>query len=177
MRSLLEVIVSFLTNETRDNMISRGLNLLIKPDKQPLFNYICYCRNLDLSKLRNVIRTIRNIRSESKWSIISNEIFKLFINENSKIIGLIIPSGFNHQIQLLPGFENCFSDLEFLQCECGSDQHILDRLAEVCKSIKNLVIIANFMRNDAIIRIIKAQTKLVNIRFDQSIRNNDRSFY
>ena len=51
-RSLLETIVSFLTNET---MISQGLNLLIKPDKQPLFNYISYCRYLDLSKLEDII--------------------------------------------------------------------------------------------------------------------------
>jgi len=43
-------------------------------------------------------------------------------------------------IQLLLGFENCFSKLESLRCDINFSQDILDRLAEVCKSIKNLVI-------------------------------------
>jgi|SRR5581483_982198 len=83
-RSLLETIVGFITDESKNSMmISRVLNLNIKPDKPLLFNYIGFCRHLNLYKLERTIYTIQNIK-EVKWSIIRNEIFKLFLNRNNR---------------------------------------------------------------------------------------------
>src|SRR5256885_21672 len=93
-RSLLEIVVSFLTNEARNRMISRGLNLLIKPDKPPLFNYIRFCRYLNLHKLDRIIYTIRNIKEETKWSIVRDEIYQLFVNRDNRFTHLMIPFGY-----------------------------------------------------------------------------------
>src|SRR5581483_10100052 len=120
-RSLLETIVGFITDESRNSMISRGLNLIIKPDKPPLFNYIGFCRHLNLYKLGRTIYTIRNIKEENKWSIIRNEIFKLFINRDNRFTHLMIPYGFKHHIHLLPGFDHCFLELESLNCDISAN--------------------------------------------------------
>jgi hypothetical protein len=179
-RSLLETVVSFLTNESRNYMISQGLNLLIKPDKPPLFNYISFCRYLNLHKLERIIYTIRNIKEEIKWSIIREEIFKLFINKNNRFIHLIIPYGYKRQIQQLSGFENCFSELETLRCDVKTDQDFLHGLAQVCKSIKKLVVNVRVINKRGIIDLIEAQTKLNEVRFGFDLmtrRIDDTSFY
>ncbi|CAG8705440.1 uncharacterized protein OCT59_016097 [Rhizophagus irregularis] len=164
-RLLLETVVSFLTNESRDYMISHGLNLLIKPDKPPLFNYISFCRYLNLHKLERIIYTIRNIKEEIKWSMISEEIFKLFINKNNRFTHLIIPYGYKRQIQYLSGFEHCFSELESLRCDVKTNQGFLNGLAQVCKSIKKLVVNVRVINKPGIIDLIEAQTKLEDVRF------------
>ncbi|RIA84512.1 hypothetical protein C1645_413003 [Glomus cerebriforme] len=179
-RSLLEIVVSFLTEESRESMKSQGLNLLIKPDKPPLFKYISFCRYLDLHKLDKVIYTIRNIREESKWSLIRNEIFKLFINKNNRFTHLIIPYLYKYNIQLFPEFEQCFSELESLRCDVKTNQDLIKRLTQVSKSIKRLIVNIRVDNERGIINLIETQTKLEDVRFVFSLifkSFNDASFY
>ncbi|CAB5366346.1 unnamed protein product [Rhizophagus irregularis] len=67
-----------------------------------------------------------------------NEIFKLFINEETRITHLYIPRQFNYQLHLIPGVENCLLGLEYLRCSTLTKDDVLDGLAEICKSIKEL---------------------------------------
>ena len=105
-------IISHLSNETRRNLDSQGINLPIVQQK-PLLDYISFCKCLNLGKLKQGIFSIKNIEF-SKLSIVANEILKLFINGNTKVTHLYIPAEFNYQIHFIPGAENCFSELKFL---------------------------------------------------------------
>src|ERR1051325_7754284 len=68
-KSQLNVIVSHLPSETKENLRSRGIDLFSGLRQNPLFNYISYCRYLSLHKLEQIISTIKNIE-EHELSIV-----------------------------------------------------------------------------------------------------------
>src|SRR6266542_3052331 len=105
-KKLLKVIISHLSDKSRNILSQYIFNILINSYQKPLFNYISFCKHLDLDEIQRVINTIHE---KSKISIINNEIFKLFINENMKFTHLYISGQFNYQIHLIPGIECCFS--------------------------------------------------------------------
>src|SRR3954454_5283910 len=80
-KSLLNVIFSHLSDESKNSLKSQGFNFSYQ--QKPLFDYISYCRHLNLSEIENIIHNIY-IFHKHKSSIIKNEIFNLFINGNTK---------------------------------------------------------------------------------------------
>src|SRR6266498_2010612 len=90
---LLNVIISYLSDESRDNLKSQGVDFLTNPYKRPLFDYISFCRHLNLDKLNEIFNTIEHI---DEFSIINvkKEIFSLFLNENTRLTHLYIPHQF-----------------------------------------------------------------------------------
>src|ERR1043165_800646 len=112
--SLLSVIVSHLSEESKNNLRSQGIHFFSY--QKPSFNYIRYCTHLNLDEICKIIHTIYCIHEKSKLSLFKNEIFNLFINENTKFTHLYIPREFDFQLHLIPGAKCCFSELEFLHC-------------------------------------------------------------
>src|SRR5437016_3014865 len=47
-KSQLNVIISHLSSEVKENTINQGINLSTVTQRKPLFNYISYCRYLEL---------------------------------------------------------------------------------------------------------------------------------
>src|SRR4051794_8063807 len=91
MKSILNVIISHLLRETKENLRSLGISLL---QQKPLLNYISFCRHLDICMLERII--FYNIHIEkSKTSILRGEIFNLFINESTKFTHLYIHDQFD----------------------------------------------------------------------------------
>src|SRR5688572_23046604 len=84
----LEIIISHLSNETKEKLKSHDIDISTT-QKKPLFNYIGFCRYLDLYCLKRRISSMANIE-KPKIPIISNEILKLFINRNTSITHLLI---------------------------------------------------------------------------------------
>ncbi|RIA86604.1 hypothetical protein C1645_779297, partial [Glomus cerebriforme] len=158
-KSHFNIITSHLSDETRNNLRKQGINLSTI-QKKPLFNYISFCRYLNLFCFERIISTIKNIE-KSKISIISNEILKLFINRNARLTFLYIPRQCNYQIHLIPGAENCLSELKFLQCDANIKQHILKGLVRISKSIKKLEF-DNLQSNNnsGLVKLIEAQKNL-----------------
>ncbi|CAG8604029.1 14629_t:CDS:2 [Rhizophagus irregularis] len=118
---LLDKIISHLSDESRNNIKKLGIDLPTNLYKKPLFNYISFCRHLNLNAIKRII-----INSRKK--IILKEIIHLFINENTKFTHLYIPQQFNHQIHLIPGAEICFSEIEFLSCNTSINDNVLIEL-------------------------------------------------
>src|SRR5947207_15102329 len=104
----LNVIISHLSNESRNNLKSQGVDCLKNPYQRPLFNYISFCRHLNLNNLNEIINMIDDTDEE----IIKKEIFNLFVNENTRITHLYVPHPFDYQIHIIPAAERRFSDLE-----------------------------------------------------------------
>ncbi len=164
--SLLNVIISHLSDETKNNLIknqkifinSFNTNNINSYQKPLLFNYINFCKHLNLNIIMNMISIIET----SKKSILQNEIFNLFINENTRITHLYIPQIFNYQIHLIPEAKRCFSEIEFLSCYTRINDNILTGLTEICKSIKELRLFVELSNNNyGITKLIKIQKKLV----------------
>jgi hypothetical protein len=159
---LLNVIISHLSNETKNDLMSQGISFLIDCYQRPLFDYISFCRHLNLNIIKKIVNTINE---PSKISIIKNEVFNLFINENREFTHLYIPCQFDHQINLIPGAEHCFSKIVFLSCNTNINDNVLSGLIEICKSIEELELIIEVQNNNYdIVRLIENSKKLFKFR-------------
>jgi hypothetical protein len=169
---LLNVIFSHLSNVSRNKI--GDLKLLTNSYQKPSFNYISYCRFLNLDKIKLIINY--NIYEVSKRSIVQEEILNLFINENMKFTHFFIHNNFNQYLHFINGAERCLSEIEFLSCSTDINDNILIKLIETCKSIKILnLYIKNENDNYGIVKLIEAQKKLYNISLTRH-RNNNEEF-
>ncbi|RIA79727.1 hypothetical protein C1645_840068 [Glomus cerebriforme] len=169
---LFQVIISHLSDDSRNNL-NKSIKILTY--QKPLFDYIKFCRHLNFEKIIKIIDI--HIPSEKQNLSIKNEIFNLFINENTKFTHLYLPYQFDYQIHLIPGAKCCFSEIEFLSCGTKINVNILDGLAGICKSIKELELLMeehNGNDNYGIVRLIESQKKLVKISLYGSYA--DKSF-
>ncbi|GES74754.1 hypothetical protein GLOIN_2v1881634 [Rhizophagus clarus] len=138
------------------------------------FNYISYCRHLNLDEILRIIN--ENINEESIILNVQNEILTLFINENTKFTHLYICKILEHQIHLFHGVERCFSEIVFLSCSTGINNNTLTKLIETCKSIKELKLFFELKNNNCrIVKLIEAQRKLSNIVLTHNT-NDDEPF-
>jgi hypothetical protein len=143
---LLNVIISHLSDKSRNNLKNKNISFLYQ---KPLFDYISFCRHLNLDAIKRIINN--NYENFKSMNIQYELIFNLFINKNSKFTHLYIPKQFDCQIHLIPGAEQCFSDLEFLSCQTSINENILVGLTNICKSIKGVEL---FVDNNCIIKVL-----------------------
>ncbi|GBC07735.1 hypothetical protein RclHR1_07660011 [Rhizophagus clarus] len=152
------------------------LSHLTLTNKRPLFNYINFCKHLNLNKIQQIIRT--TIHEEIEMKKTENDIFNLFINENTKFTHLYIPQQFDRQIHLIPGAKRCLSEIEFLSCNTNINDNVLIGLTEICKSIKELELFIEMNNNNyGIVRLIEIPKKLLNICLLTDYPQYDESFY
>ena len=92
-----------------------------------------------------------------KKSVIRNEILKLLINRNTRFTHIYINIKFGiHQLHLIPGAEDCFSELKFLLYEdpYSNNKNVLEGFTGISKSIKKLDLRSNITK---IINLIGVQ--------------------
>ncbi|GBB83132.1 hypothetical protein RclHR1_00010014 [Rhizophagus clarus] len=165
---LLNTIIKHLPDESKDNL---SKYFKMSSYQKPLFNYISYCKHLNLDEIDRLLFF--------KSSIINiDEIFKLFINENMKFTHLYIPQKCNHSLHHISGADKCFSKLEFLSCNTNINDDVLSGLVEICKSIKALdLFVEPYQNNYGIIKLIESPKKLIKIRFlTKPYSPNDETF-
>ncbi|GBC10179.1 hypothetical protein RclHR1_09400001 [Rhizophagus clarus] len=175
-RGSLNLIISHLSNETKEYLKSEGILSSVILRKKPLFNYVGFIRYLDLTQLEQLLELLlRNVK-ENKVSNIINEILELFINGNTRVTHLRIPSHFNRQIHLISGADHYFSGLKFLFCSTDdTNQNILEGLSKISKSIRKMELYVLTNNYTGIIKLIEAQKNLNQVWFccqNQSIRES-----
>ncbi|RIA84519.1 hypothetical protein C1645_879876 [Glomus cerebriforme] len=168
---LLDVIISHLSDKSKNYLRSLEIQIL---ETKPLFDYISYCKHLNLNEIIRIIDTVYPIIGKY---IIKNEVFILFIDGNTKFTHLYIPLQFNYPIHLIPGAKFCFSEVKFLSCNSNINNDILIILIEICKSIKEMNLFIELSNNNyGIVKLIEVQKKIQNIRFITYSQNGDESF-
>ncbi|GBB93433.1 hypothetical protein RclHR1_02170014 [Rhizophagus clarus] len=173
---LLKVIISHLSEESRNNIEKQNILVLTTSYKKPLFKYLSFCKHLNFETIFNMMNSIFSYDTRH---IIVNEIINFFINENMKFTHLSIPERLCYKIHFTPEFKNCFSELEFLQCDLDtSNQNILEGLANICKSIKNLKFKSfdSDVEIDRMVKLVESQKELNNICYSIH-RSHNESFY
>jgi hypothetical protein len=185
---LFDKILLHLSEETRNTLNNQGINinnLIKKTYKRPLFNYINFWKYLNLLFIENMINDSW-FGERSKVTILRNEIYKLFINKNTKFIHLTILKhitcqsvDLDYPIHNISGFEYCFSKLESIHCNNYINEDILKELAKICKSIKKLRfdIICRTCRTcqtttNGIFKLIDVQKNLNDVHFSRFVRPN-----
>ncbi|PKK64188.1 hypothetical protein RhiirC2_787872 [Rhizophagus irregularis] len=162
-KKLFNVILLLLSEESKEILKNQGMNNFITETthQRPLFNYMSFWKHLKLPILRHEI--FSNIVGESNAPILRNELFKLFINKNTKFIQLTITEYFDYQVHLIPGAECCLSGLEIFYYNSKIDPNVLVGLAKICKSIKKIEINFDSYENTdshGIFKLIEVQKNL-----------------
>ncbi|PKC03746.1 hypothetical protein RhiirA5_423307 [Rhizophagus irregularis] len=159
---LLKVIISHLSEKSKENLSIRFKHLMNSSYERPLFDYISFCKHFNINEIERIIKTVDK---KSKIKIIKDEIYNLFINENTKFTHLYIPYQFDRQLHLIPGVDKCFSEIRFLSCNAKINLNVLPGLIEIFKSIRELELSIGASNNKyEIIRLIKTSKNLVKIR-------------
>ncbi|RIA84522.1 hypothetical protein C1645_832120 [Glomus cerebriforme] len=159
---LLDVIISHSSDESR-NKLSQVIDFLTNSYQRPLFNYISFCRHLNLNRIIRIINTHISIEYND---LIRNEIINLFINENTKFTHLYISDLFDCQIHLIPGAKHCFSKIKFLSCSTRMHNNMLIGLTEIIKTIKELeLFIHRHFYVDLISKLIETPKELSKVHF------------
>ncbi|PKY22226.1 hypothetical protein RhiirB3_470766 [Rhizophagus irregularis] len=177
-KSLSKIIISHLSNETKNNLKNQEINIFKNSYQKPLFDYISFCRHLNLGEIKEIIYIIyssNEVYEKSKILIIMNEILKLFFNENRKFTHLYIPKNFDYQIYHIPGARRHLSEIEFLSCNTSMNDNILIGLIDICKSIKELELSID-VDNYGIIKLIKTREKLISLSLLESYYINKSPF-
>ena len=132
---LVYAIFLHLSEESREILKNKEINLFTETSQRPLFIYIGFWRYLNLNFLERLFAFISSV--ESKKSILRNEILKLLIR-NTKFTHIYLKmSRFSYQLHLIPGAEHCFSELQYFLCYYV-DRNVLEELVWISKSIKKL---------------------------------------
>src|SRR5437762_19178 len=76
-----------LIRRIKNNLKNQNINILTNSYQRPLFNYISFCKHLNLDEIQNIIINTFH-ENGNQLVIIKNEIFNLFINVNIKYIHL-----------------------------------------------------------------------------------------
>ncbi|PKY33124.1 hypothetical protein RhiirB3_451798 [Rhizophagus irregularis] len=163
--NLFNVIISHISEESKENLKNQGIEIFTKTYKRPSFNYISYWRHLDLLFLQlmmDFFLKYKNIE-RFKFSIIGKEILNLF-NKNTKFIFLNLINSQRFNTFHISGTENCFSELETFHCNDFINCNTLKRLAIINTSIKELKFeIDNNIDKPGIVRLIEVQKNLKNV--------------
>ncbi|CAG8610245.1 19368_t:CDS:2 [Rhizophagus irregularis] len=155
----INIIISHLSDASRNNLKSLKVDILTNSYTKPLFNYVSFCKYLNLRNLNEMFNIINHNNDVKK------EIYNLFINENTRLTHLYIPNQFDYPIHLIPGANLCFSNLKFLSCNTSINDNVLSGLTEMCKSIKEIELVVKEDNNNyGIIKLIEATKKLFNVR-------------
>ncbi|GES90041.1 hypothetical protein GLOIN_2v1877952 [Rhizophagus clarus] len=162
---LFKIVISHLTDESKNNLKAHGIDFSTISYQKLLFNYISFCKHLDLNAIDSVIRIVKRHYSNSTFEILKNEIYNLFINENTKFTHLYLPKRFDYQIHLIPGAEQCISEIVFLSCYTKINDDVLTGLAEICQSIEKLHLFSERKCSKyGIIKLIDSFKKLTYVR-------------
>jgi hypothetical protein len=163
---LLNVIISHLTDEAKYRL-KQHFSSSTNSYKKPLFNYISFCKHLDLEMIYGMINTQNN-----PYMVIKNDILELFINKNAEYTHLNL--GDYYDYHLIP---DCFSKIKFLRCEGRVHDNNLALLTKVCKSIKELQLyLYKSGNNYGFVKLIENQESLLSISFLNRYSPNDSLF-
>ncbi|CAB5217449.1 unnamed protein product [Rhizophagus irregularis] len=171
---LLNVIISHLSDESKNKLKNQGINFLETTlNQKPLFDYIKFCKHLNLYIIFEIIDNVYNIIKHI--SMIKKEIIILFINKNIEFTHFYTPQTYNYQIINISEVKHLFSELQFLNCS-NTDKNIWFLLKDICQSIKELdLIIEKPKINIGIIKLIESQKNLKKVNFDVVVKRSSET--
>ncbi|PKY14944.1 hypothetical protein RhiirB3_427051 [Rhizophagus irregularis] len=156
-KSQSNVFVSHLSNEVREKL-KREHGIILPKAMKLSFNYISFCRYLELYRLDRITFTIKDIKM-SKIPFMKLEIARLFINRNTRFTHLYLHQC-DLQTNLIPGIEICFSKLKFLRSQPSNFLCELSEISESIEEIEFYITEYNNKDNYGITKLIEAQKNL-----------------
>ncbi|GET60223.1 hypothetical protein RhiirA5_421017 [Rhizophagus irregularis] len=188
-RTILSCLLQYHREQQQDKNLTDifGLISFENPMKDPIFDYVSYCRHINCLDIENVTRMlIENKRElnvifdkkheENIGYILFEEIWRLFMKKCNNIEYLKLPQNIN--ISILPGSQQCLRWLNELECVVGNEmnQSINKNfigLANICHNLTKIRINPLDKDDRGLATLIKAQNNLEEIHLftNQHVEN------
>ncbi|CAB5205854.1 unnamed protein product [Rhizophagus irregularis] len=163
--SLVKILLTFLSEESKNILIKNEINLSFIQTQKPLFNYISYCKTIVTFDVTEVIKDYfdpplsrfqAKILEEVFYDMIFNKCFKLYrLNISHKLCYK------KYDILNFIRLKGNLSNIVELICVQHIDERFFHILAEICVNIRKLELKdSNKNNNQGLIKLIEAQNKL-----------------
>ncbi|PKY14904.1 hypothetical protein RhiirB3_427000 [Rhizophagus irregularis] len=159
-------LIACLPNESRKVLYENGIS--IPNSKSPIFNYASFCKILSVDqinlKIEQLFRNQRYISSYNAYNntyMITQELFKLFMNQIPSLKSLSIYLPFKQDILILyPGSRECLKDLKELYCYTDIYSDFFYQLSQICNNIQSLTLSFRETISNSLKDLIQSQQNL-----------------
>ncbi|GBC32288.1 hypothetical protein GLOIN_2v1764020 [Rhizophagus irregularis DAOM 181602=DAOM 197198] len=155
---LFEIIASNLSDDIKEFLIRKGIQLPSVSSRPLLFDYLSFCRSINI----NIMNTVVSIGSSLAYNqfLLQQEFYKLFMKKCPELKFLDIRS-IKHQIFYFPEANTRLESLCELKCDTSIDSSYFYGLARICQYIQRLIILnVKPKPNSGISKLIEVQKNL-----------------
>ncbi|CAB4417123.1 unnamed protein product [Rhizophagus irregularis] len=169
--SLYSVITSYLSEDIKESLIRQEIFLPPILHQPLLFDYLSFCRSIDIDILNNII-TIGTSDLYNQF-LLQQEIYKLLMRKCPELKYLNIKS-IKHQIFYFPEARARLESLCELRCDTSIDSPYFHGLASICHYIQRLIIINKKISvNHGLVKLIENQRNLKYFELKDDFEDND----
>ncbi|RIA94117.1 hypothetical protein C1645_818498 [Glomus cerebriforme] len=164
-RLLFKIILLHLSEHSIKLLMDINIKIISaeKPKQKLSFNYVSFCKYLGIYKIFIILDLGSHLCCNQKRCL-SQEIYKLFINECSNIIYLNSDE-LIYPLYQYPGANICLSNLSELDCKSNLESSVFYGLAKICRLIEKIHITFT-VDNLGLTKLIEAQKHIKYIRIN-----------
>jgi hypothetical protein len=165
--------ISSLSNDesTKDLARLNGIYIITPTSKQPLFDYISFCKVLSIGKIDMMIKkffenqlSINNSR-DSKADLVTQEILKMFMGRITSLKKLsyrtcVIDHRKGITFTNFPRSRECLTDLSELSSDSDIHSEFFYQLSQLCQNIQSFHIVFEKAVSDGLKKLISSQNNL-----------------
>ncbi|RIA86654.1 hypothetical protein C1645_828934 [Glomus cerebriforme] len=173
-KPISHTILLSLPKPIKESLIIKDITKSYIIKKQPMYNYISYCQilsqNLIIKIANNILKENNNFHYHFNQHFLIEELWKLFLNNLSKIEYFILPndlslSTFYNNVEYLSNFKS----ITRLECSTRISKEIFIQLSKISNDISELIISIYFNYPDydnfGLSTFISKQKNLKKIKF------------
>ncbi|RIA82595.1 hypothetical protein C1645_880975 [Glomus cerebriforme] len=171
---LFGIIAYYLPVSNKEFLIRQGINFPPILYQYPLFNYLSFCRSINI----NIIDSIIPIGSSLDYSqfLLQQEFYNILITTCPELKYLDMRS-INHQIFYFPEAKARLETIYELNCNTSVGPTYFYGLARICQNIQKLIIINNTTKaNHGIAKLIEVQENLKNFEWKDDFEDEYYNF-
>ncbi|CAG8681060.1 uncharacterized protein OCT59_012668 [Rhizophagus irregularis] len=166
---LLAIISFYLSDDTKEFLIKKGIQIPTISSQSLSFDYLSFCRSINIDIINNII----SIESSYNQFLLQQEFYRIFIKKCPELKYLDIKS-IKHQIFYFPEANIRLESLCELECDTSIDSSYFYGLARFCQYIQRLIIInIDPKENNGISKLIEVQKNLKYFEWNDSFEDSD----
>ncbi|GBC04390.1 hypothetical protein RclHR1_05660005 [Rhizophagus clarus] len=156
--SLYSIITFYLSDDIKKFLIKQKILLPQIPYQTLLFDYLSFCRSIDVEVLNSII-SIGTSDLYNKF-LLQQEIYSLLMRKCPELKYLNVKST-KHQLFYFPEAKTRLESLCELKCDTSIDSSYFYGLARICQYIQRLIIIKKRIDvNHGVVKLIENQKNL-----------------
>ncbi|RIA97860.1 hypothetical protein C1645_813578 [Glomus cerebriforme] len=141
--SNFRTLIACLPNKSKEILNKNGINISVPTSKPPMFNYAKFCKVLPVHQVSCKLEQILKDQSSKYFistSIVTQEIFKLFMSQIGSLKELEFWKYSNTNFEFYPGSKDCLKNLTELRCSSSISSEFFSQLFQICQNIRSLSI-------------------------------------